>query len=157
MPFSITLTNGFHYLRGDLDETADISSLALAASPIRMNLRELKRANSIGLGRLLAMVLKRFDAKLEYHESPTFFIETINTIPRLLGAKTDPKAVRSILLPFVCPGCHEETTDLLKMEHFRREGLSYQMDPRPCSKCGILLGLGVDPDDFFDFLDLSGK
>ena len=102
--------------------------------------------NSVGLGKLLAMVLRRFDARLEYHRCPSFFIQTVNQIPRLLGPHEDPKAIKSVVLPMACPGCYLESTELLSMEHISLEGSTFQTHPRACTECGVLLRLAVDPE-----------
>lgn len=152
MAFSLVKNGNEWIIQGDLDESADLSPLATAPSPIKINFKGLQATNSVGLGRLLSLVLNRFDARFEYHECPPHFVETINTISRLLGPKNDPRVVKSVIMPFECPGCQAEATQTLKMEHVRMEGSTFQMDGQPCAKCRILLRLAVDPDDFFLFL-----
>lgn len=156
MAFSIKFERGFHIIGGEIDETSDFTELGSAASPIRLNMRAVTKVNSVGLGRLLNMVLRRFDAKLEYHECPYVFVQIVNTIPRLLGERTDPKVIKSVIAPFQCPGCHSDSVEVLDMAQVQREGTTVRLEPRPCERCGILRRLAVDADDFFEFLAPDG-
>lgn len=140
------------YLAGHLDETVDFGSLHAAHGALKISFREVMSISSIGLSKLLNFVQALSGRDIEFHECPEIIINAINTIPRLLGPKRDAKIVRSLYFPYSCTSCQSEMQQLVPTAQLVTQGRSIYFPPTPCPKCGTLMRLDADPEDYLSFL-----
>lgn len=141
--------DGMFYLVGVLDEYVDFSPLLSENPPLKLNLKQLERLNSIGVRNLLKFLNQWGDKPLEYHECPSEFIDQVNMIPALLGAKHHGK-VASLYAPYECSSCDNEEEVFGRPEDFGDAAEGGEPPSRPCSKCGQ--DMHILMDSFFVFL-----
>jgi hypothetical protein len=135
------------HLRGTIDERADIERLfTTLTGPLRFNLREVERINSIGIARWIsnfADYSKRFPTVVE-EVSYAFAIQA-NAIANLFGKAT----VTSCLAPYFCGRCAQSRMCLVT-----REELLSARDRAPerrCSVCESVMPFD-DLESYFNFL-----
>ena len=80
----IVSKDGVFFLSGVLDEYADLTALAEAAEPLRLNFKGISRFNSIGIRGLLKFLFAWGAKGLIYEECPSEFVDQANMIPALL-------------------------------------------------------------------------
>src|SRR5689334_16178520 len=80
---------GIFHLSGILNEYADFSALLTQKEPLRLDMREVTRLNSIGIRNLLKFLADWSPRKFIYLNCPSEFIDQVNMIPALLGNKNN--------------------------------------------------------------------
>ncbi len=141
--------DGVFYLSGVMNEYADFSPLLPQAAPLRLNMKQVTRLNSIGIRNLLKFLADWGPKPFSYEECPSEFVDQLNMIPALLGVKNHGKVV-SLFVPYECLNCdHEEEVlgDLTAYEPSLKNGT-----PPPaqsCPKCKA--DMVVLTDSFFVF------
>lgn len=142
--------DGVVHLSGVLNEYADFSGLTAKAEPLRLNMKEVSRLNSIGIRNLLKFLSDWGSKAFSYDQCPSEFIDQINMIPALLGTKAHGK-VLSLYVPYECSACDHDDEVLAQADDFRA-GIKAGREPpkRPCPKCGQ--EMAVLTDSFFVFL-----
>lgn len=152
MPCTVTFHQGIVLLAGHLDETVDFGALHSAHGALKISFRDVIGISSIGLAKLMNFVDALSGRDIEFHECPEVLLDSINSIPRLLGPKRDPKIVKSVFFPYACGSCKVETRHLVATAQVVRQGRSIYLPPSACPKCGALMRLGVDPEDYLFFM-----
>jgi len=140
---------GIHYLTGELNEYADLSSLLSQPGPLVLNLRGVSRLNSIGIRNLLKFLADWGAKAITYDECPCEFIDQINMIPALLGTK-EHATIRSLFVPYECRKCEHEDEVLGALEDFTSGDEGGSTAVRKCPNCGE--DMTVLTDSFFVFL-----
>lgn len=141
--------DGAFHLSGILNEYADFSTLLKKPEPLRLNMREVSRLNSIGVRNLLKFLAEWGTKAFIYDECPSEFIDQINMIPALLGTKGHGK-IKNLFVPYECPSCDHEEEVLCPIEDFQGVSKGQEAPKRKCSKCGSQAT--VLTDSFFVFL-----
>ena len=147
---------GVHFVGGTVDEHADFQVLLDDNAPVlKINLRELKWINSLGVRKMVSLAQSLGDRDVEFLEVPPVFIEAINIIPLLIGGQAHVGRVKSALLPMTCKAGH--TTELsvpISQIHVDDE---FQIPDPPCKVCKMPLAPDLDSDleDYFFFLTLG--
>ena len=144
---SIETKSGVHYLRGVLDENADLSGLELAAPPLRLDLGGLTRLNSIGVRNFLKFLQAWGEKPLSYEHCTSDFVDQMNMIPALLGSRRQA-VVTEVAVPFQCESCDHETEAQMKVADCKR-ALNEGPLTRPCDQCGKTMV--VHNDSYFAF------
>jgi hypothetical protein len=140
---------GVFHLSGILNEYADFDALLAKAAPLKLNMRGVSRLNSIGIRNLLKFIGDWGAKPFEYIECPSEFVDQINMIPSLLGAKKTGKVV-SLFVPYACENCDNEPEVLCPIGDFAGVAAGGEPAPRKCDKCQGKLT--VLTDSFFVFL-----
>lgn len=141
--------DGVFHLSGILNEYADFSPLLAKPAPLRLNLREVSRLNSIGVRNLLKFLADWGAKPFLYEQCPSEFIDQINMIPALLGTKGHGEIV-SLFVPYACTACDFEEEVLGSLNDFRAVAQGGDAPQRACGKCGA--ATTVLTDSFFVFL-----
>lgn len=152
MTCTVTIRQGMVCLVGHLDETIDFGSLHAEHGALKISFHEVMSISSIGLSKLMNFVHALSGRDIEFHECPEVIIDAINSIPRLLGPKRDPKIVKSLYFPCFCTSCQREVQQLVVTAHLITQGRSVYFPPTPCPHCGTLMRLDTDPEDYLSFL-----
>ena len=140
---------GIFHLSGVLNEYASFDLLLQKPAPLKLNMRLVSRLNSIGIRNLLKFIGDWGPKPFEYLECPSEFIDQINMIPSLLGAKKTGKVV-SLFVPYACDKCDHEPEVLCPVGDFAGVAAGGEPATRKCEKCGGTLT--VLTDSFFVFL-----
>lgn len=142
--------DGVFHLSGVLNEYADFSPLLAKPEPLKINLRQLSRLNSIGIRNLLKFLSDWGPKAFVFDQCPSEFVDQINMIPALLGTKNHGK-VDTLFVPYECPNCDHEEEILAKAEDYRAAAKAGgELPTRTCSKCGNQMTVLMD--SFFVFL-----
>jgi hypothetical protein len=141
--------DGVFLLSGVLNEYADFSSLLAQQPPLKLNLRNVSRLNSIGIRNLLKFLADWGPKPFEYHETPSEFVDQVNMIPALLGPKGHGQ-IKTLFVPYECTKCDHEAETLCKIEEFEPVKEGNEAPVRKCPKCGG--EMAVLTDSFFVFL-----
>lgn len=145
----ITEKDGAFHLSGVLNEYADLSPLLKRPEPLRINLEQVSRLNSIGIRNLLKFLADWGAKAFQYENVPSEFIDQINMIPALLGTKHHGK-VATLYVPYECTDCDFEEEVLSKCDDYAAVAKGGDAPKRKCPKCGS--STGVLTDSFFVFL-----
>jgi hypothetical protein len=140
---------GIVFLSGVLNEYADFSPLLKNAPPLRLDMQDVSRLNSIGIRNLLKFLSEWGAKPFEYLRSPSEFVDQVNMIPALLGAKGQGR-IRSLFVPYECIDCEAEEDVLSPIEQFEKLPKGADAPKRACAKCGG--NMAVLTDSFFIFL-----
>ncbi len=140
---------GVFYLSGILNEYADFSMLLRQQAPLKLNMREVSRLNSIGIRNLLKFLADWGPKPFEYQECPSEFIDQVNMIPALLGPKGHG-TIATLFVPYECTGCDNEAEVLCKLSEFSTVKTGGEPAVRKCPKCNS--DMAVLTDSFFVFL-----
>ncbi len=147
---------GVHFVGGTVDEHADFQILLEdRSSVLKINLRELKWINSLGVRKMVGLAQGLGERAVEFHEVPPVFIEAINIIPLLVGGQAHVGRVKSARMPMTCSGGH--TTELSLPISQVYVGGQFQMPDVPCKVCKMPLDPDLDSEleDYFFFLTLG--
>ena len=136
------------FIKGVLDEYADLSPLLDKPAPLRLDLRGLTRLNSIGIRNMLKFLAGWGDKPLVYEHCTSEFIDQVSMIPALLGIKKQG-TIASLYVPYECNSCdHEE--DIYRDLPEYSQALKTGVWPKEiCKKCGT--SMQVISDTFFAF------
>lgn len=145
----ISEKGGIFYLSGVLNEYADFTPLLAQKEPLRLNLKQLSRLNSIGIRNLLKFLTEWGTKQLIYEECPSEFVDQVNMIPGLLGIKNHGK-IESLFVPYECDACDTEEEALEKSADLLRDLPEISNKTKVCSSCGGRMT--VLSDSFFIFL-----
>lgn len=140
---------GTFFLAGVLNEYADFSALENKPAPLKLNMREVRRLNSIGIRNLLKFLTNRGPLPFEYHQAPCEFIDQINMIPALLG----PKAcgvIKTLFVPYECAACDCDHEVLCTIDEFPGVAAGGAPPLRKCPKCSA--NMRMLTDSYFAFL-----
>lgn len=141
--------DGVFHLSGVLNEYADFSALLGQREPLRLNMKDVSRLNSIGIRNLLKFLSDWGPRAFAYEQCPSEFIDQVNMIPALLGSKNHGK-IDSLYVPYECPDCDNEDEVLAKVTDFAGIHSGSQPPTRTCGKCGGKMSILTD--SFFIFL-----
>lgn len=141
------------YLSGHIDEFVDYSLLLKLGFPLRLNLREIKTLNSIGIRKWIAYIKNLGTNLVEFHECPPIFIDAVNMIPDIVSPKGIKNRVKSVLIPYQCPNCSIIFTTLLLTEKISQNPESVRFDTVLCPKCSTLSEHQIDEHEHFFFLE----
>jgi hypothetical protein len=130
----VRLEKGMYILAGDMNEFADFSQLLDADPPLRLNLRGVRRFNSVGIRNFLFFLGKWGDKDIEYHECPSGFIDQVNFIPEIVGSQ-GPAAIKSLFVPYACDVCSHEEEILGRIADFGEVAQGKDPPTRVCPKC----------------------
>ncbi len=139
---------GVYFVRGVLDEYADLSNLLTKPAPLRLNLQGLTRLNSIGVRNLLKFLANWGDKPLIYEHCTSEFIDQLSMIPALLGIKKQGQ-VASLYVPYECTRCDHEADIFGPMSEYEGALRTNTWPTKSCSKCGG--SMQVISDTFFAF------
>lgn len=146
---SIVEKDGVFHLAGVLNENADFSSLVSKPVPLKLNMRNVSRFNSIGIRNLLKFLSEWGQKPFEYIECPSEFIDQVNMIPALLGAKRHGE-IRSFFVPYECQSCDFEEEVLGDVDQYAVVAQGGEPPMRKCPKCAGTMN--VQTDSFLVFL-----
>jgi hypothetical protein len=147
--FSINLKDGCYHLSGVLNEFATFDALKMASEPLRLNLSQLAKMNSIGIRNFLRFLSEWGSKEIYYEHATSEFIDQVNMIPSMKGAANQAK-ILSFNVPWQCLSCDHEDEVFMeagKVEPLLEDGKELS---RSCPKCGKEMSLLVD--SYFDFL-----
>lgn len=150
----ITLKNGMYHLVGRIDEHAAFESLQGAPPPLKLNIGRVSSINSVGVRRFLAFALGWSPKKFEFYECTPEFIANVNVIPQLLGMPSDEAQIKTFYVPFSCETCKRMENVLFERAQIAFDSKSGEavIPAKKCVKCGELLDLDVEKNEFFMFL-----
>ncbi len=140
---------GVFFLSGVLNEYANFSSLLSRQPPLKLNMRQVSRLNSIGIRNLLKFLSDWGPKAFEYQETPSEFVDQVNMIPALLGPNNHG-LIKTLFVPYECTKCDNEQEVLCKIEEFDTVKDGNEPPVRKCSKCSG--EMAVLTDSFFVFL-----
>ena len=140
---------GVYHLSGVLNEYADLSPLLKAAEPLRLNMSQVSRLNSIGIRNFLKFLADWGPKGFVYEQAPSEFIDQINMIPALLGLKHHG-TVKSLFVPYECAKCEHEEDVLSDLADYTAVKTGGEPPKRKCPKCGH--EMTVLTDSFFVFM-----
>jgi predicted RNA-binding Zn-ribbon protein involved in translation (DUF1610 family) len=146
--FKIIQQNGAHHLCGVLNETANLSSLLKASEPLRLDMQEVSRLNSIGVRNLLKFLSGWGGKAFSYERCPGEFIDQVNMIPALLGTKRQG-TIKSLYVPYECPKCEHEEEVLGDLAAYVPGIATGAFPQHKCPNCGDMMT--VVTDSFFVF------
>jgi hypothetical protein len=141
--------DGVVFLSGVLNEYADFSPLLKLAGPLQLDMKDVSRLNSIGIRNLLKFLSEWGAKPFEYLRCPSEFVDQVNMIPALLGAKGQGK-IASLFVPYECADCEAEEEVLAPTSQFEGLPKGGEGPKRACGKCGGQMS--VLTDSFFVFL-----
>jgi len=147
--FSIDLKEGCYHLSGVLDEFANFDVLKLSSEPLRLNLSQVSKLNSIGIRNFLRFLSDWGAKELYYEHATSEFIDQVNMIPAMKGFAKQAR-IMSFNVPWQCLSCDYEDEIFMeagKVEPLLENGIKLS---HLCSNCGKDMRLLVD--SFFDFL-----
>lgn len=145
----IVSKDGVFFLSGVLDEYADFTTLASATEPLRLNLKDISRFNSIGIRGLLKFLFAWGGKGLIYEDCPSEFVDQANMIPALLGAKKQGVIV-SLFVPYECTSCDHDEEFLAQTADLQKGLTEGSMLTKSCPSCGGKME--VPAESFFHFL-----
>jgi hypothetical protein len=150
----IDFKNGVYHLSGKLDEHAEFESLVSAPDPLKLNLGKIQSINSIGVRKFLAFTIARVPKKFEIYECSPDFIANINVIPQMLGTPSDASQIKSFYVPFSCESCKRIESTLFDTDKLTYDSKGdIDVGGRRCVKCGNMMDLDVEKNEFFTFLN----
>ena len=127
--------DGFVHLSGVINEFADFNDLLKFDAPLKLNIKNVSRMNSIGIRNLLKFLNAWGDKPFEYHECPSEFVDQLNMIPALLGVGGHGKVI-SLHVPYECEDCEHEEETLEPVSNYEAVAKSGEDLPtKPCPKC----------------------
>ena len=141
--------DGVYYLSGVLNEYANFGQLLAVKPPLKMNVRQFSRLNSIGIRNLLRFLSEWGEKAFEYLDCPSEFVDQVNMIPALLGVKSQGK-ITTLFVPYECPDCDREEEFLCNLSDFMGLKNGGEIPTKICAKCGG--HMAVLSDSFFVFL-----
>ena len=151
MPIEIVeLEGGLYVVRGRLDEHFDYGPLEAAVAPVRINLRAVDGANSLGVRRYLAFMMRSGARRLEFHECSLGFMDMVNTFPGCLGSPQDPALIKSIVLLYRCLACLKDEEVLMAVPPIG--AVVPELPLKACGRCRSVLMSLADRDDLFTYL-----
>ena len=145
----ITERDGVFHLSGELNEYADLSSLLTKTPPLRLNLKEVTRINSIGIRNLLKFLTGWGDRAFIYEHCSSEFIDQVNMITSLLGPHKQGK-IASFYVPYECPNCEFEKDIFSEAAPYKQALASGVWPKQQCPDCHSTLD--VMSDSFVSFL-----
>lgn len=126
--------------------------LSLAKEPLILNMRRLKTLNSYGIRNIIKMVREWGSRKLEFHECPSMFVDSLNVVRSMLGAPPNPERVRSLCVPHYCEK-HDETYDILfEIKDIVADNNSIDLPDQHCPDCGEPMELDCALEEYLMFL-----
>jgi hypothetical protein len=129
-------------MEGVVDEHADFSALAGLTGPVEVNLRGIKRLNSVGIRFWIdAMRDLTRRARVSYVECSQPVIDQVNMIRGFLGGG----AVRSFFAPMRCERCDLDQSVLVEIDQCDEHG---RPPATRCPKCRTPMELD-DIDDAY--------
>lgn len=150
------LEGGVHFVGGTVDEHADFGVVLADRSPVlKINLRELKWINSLGVRKMVGLAQALGDRAVEFHEVPPVFVEAINIIPLLVGGQAHVSRVKSARVPMTCIGGHPVEVAFQVAQIYSKG--RFQLPAVACKICSMPLTPDLDSklDDYFFFLTLG--
>ena len=122
--------DGTVYLRGVIDENADLAFFGGLHGTVTVNLRAVRRINSYGVRSWIeAIRLLPKDARLSFVECPPPVVDQINMVAGFLGSGE----VTSFYAPMACTSCGHEMDALFTVEMCRDVG--GRIPPVICPNC----------------------
>jgi len=97
-----------------------------------------------------AVVPEKVEGRIEFDEV-TFYYDKDNGGVYMVPAFAAMGQVRSILAPYLCPSCGDESLELVTIAE-ETEGHEFP-PPRLCANCGQPLQFDELADEYFAFLD----
>lgn len=133
-------------LAGLVDEDADLHKLESLSGPVELNLRDVRRFNSVGT-RDWVTVMQHLGAKAQITlvECSPAVIGQLNMISGFLGHGT----VRSFYGPMRCPRCSNEVNHLFTTRECRDHDA---LPSVACPKCSTTMELDELEDSYLLFL-----
>ena len=151
----ITESSDFIKITGHVDENADFRILLDFFGDLKINLEELLGINSIAVARFIRLGQARVGFKTEFHRCSPAFINVVNTVPSVLGPKLDPAVIKTFFFPYACTVCNTTQQMLLETAALLRQGKSISLPVLNCPKCGTVMRLDEEPEDFLFFLTMK--
>jgi hypothetical protein len=124
-----------YVVEGTMDGEADFQSLVDVAPPLKLNLKGVKKINSMGILRFLRFIAQWGQKPLECHECSAEFTDVVAMFPAVLGSQKTQGKIISFYAPFSCEQCHKGSEYLMTMAELGGEVT------RRCTHCGTQLGV----------------
>jgi phage FluMu protein Com len=140
------------YLSGHIDEFVDYGALQKLKFPLKLNLRNIKSINSIGIRKWILYIKNLGDNKVEFHECPPVFIDAVNMIPDVISTHGGKNRVKSVLIPYQCPKCSTIFTIIVSIEKVSTNPKSIRFETVICPHCCTLSEHQIDEHEHFYFL-----
>jgi serine/threonine protein kinase len=139
---------GYLKLEGEIDETSDLKTVFSRKGTVWLDLGEVNRINSVGIRKWLEAA--RFatpELTLVFERCSPAIVAQINMVPAFAAMGQ----VSSILAPYLCPSCGDESLELVSVTE---ETEGHEFPPaRLCTNCGEALQFDELADEYFAFLD----
>jgi hypothetical protein len=132
-------------LRGEIEESAELSSLFVYEGLVRLDLSDVTAINSMGIQSwLMASRRRAAGLHLVLERCSYAMVRQFNLLPPMAALNE----IVSLYAPYVCPGCSKESMELLHVEELR-DGTPPE---RLCSECGNQLIFEESPQAYLSFL-----
>lgn len=145
---------GERHLIGSIDESADLQPLLEVPGVVtKINLREIRAINSLGLRKFLELMRAFGSRAVEFHECSAVFVEAVNTIPLTVGGQKHIGRIKSVVVPMTCEDQHRHGV-VVAVKDIRVSGETVTLPHLSCPVCRTpqFIEGGVEPDDFLFFL-----
>ena len=122
-------------LTGGISEAADFTSLTMLPGPLHFDLSGIERINSLGVRNWVQFVRSGEAAGLAmtFERCSPVLVQQISMISNFMGTRS---RVRSLVVPYLCPSCHAEATQLVELS----PEAPLQVPPSmPCPKCATAM------------------
>lgn len=139
-------------ISGVIDDVADFdATLGAPPAALRIHCGDVKRINSVGVKKWVTYFQRAKDrhTKLEFVECSPVIVQQVNLFRNFVCGG----AIRSIHMPYACPGCGNNFSQVYDCEALKKNVSS--PPAAPCPKCGKPGEFDDLPEEYLLFLTQS--
>ncbi len=146
------------YLSGDVDEHADFNQIKIVSTaPLTIDLAQVHHVNSMGVRLWVNWVktLPKVASAIRFRNCPRVVVQQLNVLKGFLPGNS---LIDSLMVPFYCQNCEQESEylakrgeDYLEKNADQDAHVKMQLD-RPCPTCGEIESADIIPENYFKFL-----
>jgi len=118
-------------LSGNVTELADFTPLMQLRAPLRFDLGEIERINSLGVRGWVNFVrdCEAAGLELDFERCSPVMVQQLSMISNFMGSRS---RVTSLVVPYLCPSCNAEEVQVIAVSR----GAQLAIQPTiPCPKC----------------------
>lgn len=139
----IEFRDGTHFLIGSLDESFQGAAISMGATVTRLDLAGVSSHNSVGIAQFVDFVNGWAGRKIEYLRCAADLVDTLITIPSMLGPNGSVARIRSIQAFYGCAECGQTETVVVADADMTLVDDEVHLPVRSCPGCRCRLDLQI--------------